>query len=93
MIGCVLVADGVSSKRVEVGGGVSVVGTRVRGAAVALVSVGGGIMMGVGVIMEGVLDGTGVKTGKGCGAIPQTSQEVRRNAHATSTMFFLIRRL
>jgi hypothetical protein len=50
-------------------------------------------MMGVGVIMEGVLDGTGDKTGIGCGAIPQTSQDVRRNTHIASTIYFFIGRL
>jgi hypothetical protein len=90
MIGWVLVGDGVPSKRVGVGGGVSVSGTSVGGVVVLLVSVGGGRMMGVGVTMEGVLDGTGDKTGKGGGAIPQTSQEVKRSAATASTMYLLI---
>lgn len=55
-----------------------------------LLRVRGGRMMGVGVMMEGVLDGTGDKTGRGCGAMPQTSQEVRRSAHIAKLIVFLI---
>jgi hypothetical protein len=90
MIGWVAVGDGISSEKVGVGGGVSVNGMGDIGDVASVVKVSGGRMMGVGVMMEGVLDGTGDKTGRGCGAMPQTSQEVRRSAHIAKLIVFLI---
>ena len=98
MIGWVLVGDGGPGEKVEEGGGGSSVVAEV---CVLMISpgvtvksrAGGEMINGVAVTMEGVLEGTGDKTGKGCGAIPQISQEVRRNAHAASAIAFLIRRL
>ncbi len=58
MIGWVLVGDGEPGKRVCEGGGVSVATAIVSGIAVPLTNVGAR-MIGVGVIMEGVLDGMG----------------------------------
>lgn len=70
MIGWVLVGDGVSRIKVGVGGGFSSV---VAGGCVVLIppgvavksKLGGGIISGVAVTMEGVLEGTGDKTGMG----------------------------
>ena len=59
MIGWVLVGDGGPGEMVEEGGGVSVATAIVTGIAVPLAKVGGARMIGVGVIMEGVLDGMG----------------------------------
>ena len=59
MIGWVLVGDGGPGAKVGEGGGVSVIAVTVRGGVVALVNVGGGRIMGVGVTMKGVLDGIG----------------------------------
>lgn len=54
-----LVGDGGPGEKVEEGGGVSVAKAAVRGTAVPITNVGGGRMRGVGVIIEGVLDGMG----------------------------------
>ena len=54
-----LVGDGGPGENVKEGGGVSVTKAAVGGITDPLAKVGGGRMMGVGVIMEGVLDGMG----------------------------------
>jgi hypothetical protein len=50
---------------------------------------GGGMIRGVGEMILGMEDGTGVHTGKGCGGTPHVSQAVRNRRKRMESVFFI----
>lgn len=58
-----------------------------------VMNMGGGIISGVAVMTAGVMDGIGDWTGNGCGATPNESQDVSKNAISVITAIFFMLKL
>ncbi len=83
------VSEGVAGVKVIVGEGVSLLVE----VAVVVMAVPPGVsvkIMGVGLTMPGVRDGTGVHTGKGCGAYPNVSHAASEKTTTSKAKTFFI---